>query len=281
MCWGWLSDFGLSGTQTTPISIPSAANVSSFSLGPSSLCILRGDGSFGCSGNDDNGQLGDGTFTNKTSFASPLSSLAGDTLADVTQVSASKLHTCLVRAAGDVFCTGYAAQGALGDGQSLPGSNRSRFTPVVGMLPVRTEQGLCADGIDNDSDSLTDGADPDCATALGSSLGSTIVTFTHDGSFGNYWTGTCGGANGPEHMYTWQAPAAGSYKFSTAGSTVDTVLYVRASDINGSQLACNDNSTGTTSEVNVSLTAGQKVFVGLDSQSLTSGSTAQLSISAN
>ena len=75
--------------------------------------------------------------------------------------------------------------------------------------------------------------------------------------------------DGPDVVLAWEAPASGTYTFSTAGSMVDTVLYLRrscdADDLasgRGIELGCNDDTLSSLqSEVSASLNAGQVVLV--------------------
>lgn len=71
---------------------------------------------------------------------------------------------------------------------------------------------------------------------------------------------------GVDRVVTWQAPAAGTYTFDTAGSDFDTILYARRScDADGAEL-CSDDATGTTSEVQMSLMQGETIILVVDSK---------------
>jgi ELWxxDGT repeat protein len=76
---------------------------------------------------------------------------------------------------------------------------------------------------------------------------------------------TCGGGKASaDHAYTWTAPSTGTFTFTTAGSSQNTVLQVN--DLaTGTALGCNDDVAGTLqSSVSVSLTAGQSVLVSVE-----------------
>jgi len=96
-----------------------------------------------------------------------------------------------------------------------------------------TEAGRCTDGRDNDGNGTQDCGDPACAThptccpagMLMSALGAPVASGTLMGASGNL--GGCSGP-GPEMTYNWVAPNSGSFIFDTEGSTVDTVLSIRA-----------------------------------------------------
>jgi hypothetical protein len=76
---------------------------------------------------------------------------------------------------GDSFCDGAenssncaldcGAPAVCGDG-TCNGNETSYSCAADCGTPPATEVGLCADGIDNDCDGLTDSADPDCQTCL-------------------------------------------------------------------------------------------------------------------
>ncbi|MFO7564991.1 MAG: PPC domain-containing protein [Enhygromyxa sp.] len=76
-------------------------------------------------------------------------------------------------------------------------------------------------------------------------------------------SGSCGGA-GPDVSYTFVAPVSGYYWMTLAGSSYDTVLYVRDGDCNGVELACNDDYDDSTSAVEVYLETDQLVTIIVD-----------------
>ena len=98
---------------------------------------------------------------------------------------------------------------------------------------------------------------------LGVALGTPVAT-NHTGGLTNDYTPTCVGGSAPDASYTWTAPSTGSYTFSTAGSSFDTVLEIRRINTLVS-LGCNDDSGGTLqSTVSVSLLAGDTVVIVVD-----------------
>lgn len=98
---------------------------------------------------------------------------------------------------------------------------------------------------------------------LGVALGSPVAT-SHTAGLTNDYTPSCVGGSAPDASYTWTAPSSGSYTFSTAGSSFDTVLEIRRINTLAS-LGCNDDSNGTLqSAVSVSLLAGDTVVVVVD-----------------
>src|SRR5262249_31763870 len=85
------------------------------SAGLDYTCALAADGTVSCWGNNQYGQLGDGT---NTTHLVPVRV----NLTDVVQISAGggntfgAAHTCAVKSNGDVWCWGSNDYGGLGDG---------------------------------------------------------------------------------------------------------------------------------------------------------------------
>jgi hypothetical protein len=97
---------------------------------------------------------------------------------------------------------------------------------------------------------------------LGSSLGSSILTGTTVGD-DNDINPTCGGGDANDRVVRFVAPAAGSYTFSTNGSTFDTVMTLHADC--ATQLACDDDSgVGTQSQLTRVMAAGEVVLIVID-----------------
>jgi alpha-tubulin suppressor-like RCC1 family protein len=109
-------DDGATATATRAITVRERATVST---GGSHSCELPGDGTVRCWGANSNGQLGDGTTTDRQH---PVT-VAG--ISDAVAVSAGTAHTCAVLAGGGVRCWGQNTYRQLGDGTSV-----QRTTPV-------------------------------------------------------------------------------------------------------------------------------------------------------
>ena len=135
---------------------------------------------------------------------------------------------------------------------------------------------LCADGIDNDSDTLVDCADnecvgaPNCVTVSQTCAAPNVAT-----TYGRYSGLTsrlanenvpsCVGSTAPESVWRFTPPESGLVCVTTAGSTYDTVLFARNSCGGaGTDLACNDDTGGLTSQVQFTVTAGVDVFLMVD-----------------
>jgi len=137
-------------------------------------------------------------------------------------------------------------------------------------------ESLCADGADDDRDGRVDCADPDCgaeaacacvAADAESRLGLGVARGTMAGR-ADAARGSCGGAGLLDAAVTWTAPSAGTFVFDTAGSNRDndTLLHVRRGLCNGAELACDDNASNPQSAVRVTLSAGERVVVVVESR---------------
>jgi alpha-tubulin suppressor-like RCC1 family protein len=110
-CWGTAAQpGGISLIQNVPAQVQGVSNAISVSVGGQHACAVLSDGTVTCWGSNFNGQLGDGTTTDRPT-AAPVTGLTG-----AVQVAAGGNHTCAVVAGGAVFCWGGNASGQLGDG---------------------------------------------------------------------------------------------------------------------------------------------------------------------
>jgi hypothetical protein len=98
--------------------------VTAISAGEYHVCALQAPGGVFCWGNNSEGQLGDGTHTERH-IPVPVSGLS-----DAVAISAGGFHTCALRASGQVVCWGENSAGELGDGTRL---RRDIPVPVVGL----------------------------------------------------------------------------------------------------------------------------------------------------
>ena len=96
--------------------------------GGAHVCALHANGGVYCAGLNSAGQLGDGTFTNRTTPVRVVR-LGPPFTARVVSVDAGSAHTCAALADGTVRCWGENDNGRLGDGDSI--GNINRETPVV------------------------------------------------------------------------------------------------------------------------------------------------------
>jgi alpha-tubulin suppressor-like RCC1 family protein len=135
-CWGDNTYGQLGDDSTTGSAVPVAvAGLGSGSIavtaGDGHACALTAAGGVLCWGDNQFGQLGDGTTTDRTSPVAVVGLAAG-----VVAVSAGDRHTCAVTADGGVRCWGANDTGQLGDGTD---AGRATPVPVAGLTsPIET-----------------------------------------------------------------------------------------------------------------------------------------------
>jgi len=95
-------------------------------------CTILDDGSVSCWGRNSNGQLGDGTTTNRSTPTQTLSFGTGRT---AVAISSGSSHTCAILDDGSASCWGNNAQGKLGDGTK---TDRNRPTQTLSLGIGRT-----------------------------------------------------------------------------------------------------------------------------------------------
>jgi alpha-tubulin suppressor-like RCC1 family protein len=119
-CWG-SNDHGQLGDGTmtrrlAPVDVSAlSAGVVAVALGDYHTCALMASGSAKCWGDNDNGQLGDGTPVARLTPVS-VSGLAG-----ATAITAGDFHACAL-ASGGIVCWGDNGNGQLGNGTTTPSS---------------------------------------------------------------------------------------------------------------------------------------------------------------
>jgi alpha-tubulin suppressor-like RCC1 family protein len=101
-------------------------------------CAIPGDGSVSCWGYNGNGQLGDGTNTNRNSPTQTSSLGEGRT---AVAIAAGWYHTCAILDDGSVSCWGNNYYGQLGDGTT---TNRNTPTQTSSLGTDRTAVAISA-----------------------------------------------------------------------------------------------------------------------------------------
>jgi alpha-tubulin suppressor-like RCC1 family protein len=133
-CWGHnhLGDLGDGTTNDRLSPVPAiglSSGVQEIAAGSHHTCALTVAGAVECWGWNEEGQLGDGTDTNRLVPVQVVGLASG-----VRQIAAYVEHTCALADAGGVKCWGENASGELGDGTTTA---RSTPGPVVGLeIPI-------------------------------------------------------------------------------------------------------------------------------------------------
>ncbi|MGF1464572.1 MAG: MopE-related protein [Sandaracinaceae bacterium] len=133
---------------------------------------------------------------------------------------------------------------------------------------------VCTDGDDNDCngdadcDDLVCAGEPICGLCdsrdLGSMTGIAVATGSTDARPDRLSPSCALGSTAGEQAFRWTAPATGRWRFSTLGSTFDTVLYVLTACPSGAELGCNDDTLGASSRVDLNVVARQEVTLVVD-----------------
>jgi hypothetical protein len=129
-CWGnnvsgRLGD-GTTTNRLTPVDVVDlTTGVAAIAAGEHHTCALTSSGGVKCWGRNVEGQLGDGTTTNRSTAVDVVGLSSG-----VTAIAAGGRHTCAIMDTAEVKCWGRNGDGQLGDGTTT-----SSTTPVdVGNL---------------------------------------------------------------------------------------------------------------------------------------------------
>ncbi|MGA9761947.1 MAG: hypothetical protein WBQ14_05950 [Gaiellaceae bacterium] len=134
-CWGF-GGYGQLGNgayvvSTTPVQVKGVggtgtlSNVTQISAGGDHSCALLSGGTANCWGDNEYGQVGDGSLNNRWTPVQVKGVGGTGTLSNVTQITAGGSHSCVLLSGGTVNCWGDNVYGQLGDG-----STDDKWTPV-------------------------------------------------------------------------------------------------------------------------------------------------------
>ncbi len=120
-CWG-ANDTGQLGTGSTdpftatisPVAVTGLSGATRVVAGGRHTCAIVAGGQVRCWGSNSDGQLGDGTGTDRPA------PVAVPGLSGATQIAAGREHTCAIVAGGQVRCWGQNTDGQLGNNTSGP-----------------------------------------------------------------------------------------------------------------------------------------------------------------
>lgn len=142
-CWGYNGSgqlgIGRSGseavaTQVVDVDDEPLAGVTAIRGGQDHACALDAEGIW-CWGENDDGELGDGTNVARDAAARVLVAAGGNAFGAAVELSIGEDHSCVRDAANAIWCWGANSNGQLGDG-----SETARNTPVM----VTTAAGVAA-----------------------------------------------------------------------------------------------------------------------------------------
>jgi len=145
-CWGYYAFLGggtVSSDRYTPVDVIivddewAITTATSLAAGFSHSCALLTGGTIKCWGNNNIGQLGDGTTTDRTT---PVD-VSGITTA--TSIALGGYHSCALLTGGAIKCWGYNNKGQLGDGTT---TDRTNPVTVIGPPRITTATSIALGG---------------------------------------------------------------------------------------------------------------------------------------
>lgn len=196
-CWGRVNGNAVQAIPTSVTFTP-PTTVNTVATGERHTCMTTPSGLAYCTGTNDEGELGDGSFVTSASYMP----VAPGVVTNWSMIAAGSLHSCAMpryTGAGTVvpWCWGFNASGQLGDGTTTTSN-----TPVAVTLPALVTE--------IDSTSLVVGAAHSCAI-VSKSTHAFIVS-------GNV---LCWGSNGYGQLGT-VAPGDSSTAFSNVAVLSDS-----------------------------------------------------------
>jgi alpha-tubulin suppressor-like RCC1 family protein len=118
--WGEIGD-GTKTTRLAPVDVKNlTSGVAAIAAGAAHTCAVTKAGGAKCWGSNGNGEIGNGTTTDRRGPVDVVGLTSG-----VAAIAGGAAHTCALTAAGGVKCWGWNSFGQIGDGTTT-----DRLTPV-------------------------------------------------------------------------------------------------------------------------------------------------------
>jgi alpha-tubulin suppressor-like RCC1 family protein len=118
--WGEIGD-GTKTTRLAPVDVKNlTSGVAAIATGAAHTCAVTAAGGAKCWGSNGNGEIGNGTTTDRRGPVDVVGLTSG-----VAAIAGGAAHTCALTAAGGVKCWGWNSFGQIGDGTTT-----DRLTPV-------------------------------------------------------------------------------------------------------------------------------------------------------
>jgi len=138
--WGNLGD-GTTTDHSTPVSVVGLpSGTSAVIAGGYHTCALTSGGAMWCWGANEDGRLGDGSTTNRSTPVQVVGLTSG-----VTSAGLGPWHSCAVANGGEVWCWGRNRYGQLGDGSTTDRLTRVQVGGFVGA-PAPSVSGIAPPG---------------------------------------------------------------------------------------------------------------------------------------
>jgi alpha-tubulin suppressor-like RCC1 family protein len=129
-CWGFNTSGQLGNGSTatvvvSPVTVSGLSDAVAVATSGSHTCALQASGGMRCWGNNQFGQLGDGSNVNK------ITSIAVNGLTDAVALTVGAFHTCALQASGSVRCWGNNDADQLGNGSTVSSNNPVAVTGLA------------------------------------------------------------------------------------------------------------------------------------------------------
>jgi len=145
-CWGGgsfasgqLGD-GAEESSTTPVEVRDLTNATQIATSDGGSCALLSSGHIDCWGNNEEGELGDGTHGGHSNTPVEVPGVT-----DATEVASGGYYFCALLSGGHVDCWGSNSGGQLGDGTDLPSYSPVEVHGLTGATQIAaTYERSCA-----------------------------------------------------------------------------------------------------------------------------------------